>query len=118
LQTVDKGHKTPTTPKQNAPKPVDPMSIINEGDTFDGLDPLSMFMAEQTATKKNPTSGRNRDRVRLNTGELFSEYGEDNAGFKIAAGDGRQFQHFCWRFCNRIKKENKTILINELLLVI
>jgi hypothetical protein len=30
----------------------------------------------------------------------------------------RQFQHFCRRFCNQIKKENKTILINELLLVI
>lgn len=59
FQTVDKGQKD--KPTKQDPSPLDP--ITTPGDTFDGLDPLSMFMAEQAASKSVPTSGPKRERV-------------------------------------------------------
>ncbi|XP_020910868.1 UPF0505 protein C16orf62 homolog [Exaiptasia diaphana] len=62
--SVDKGQKDKAKKQeQSGPPSVDPLSITNSGDAFDGLDPLSMFMAEQAASKTVPTSGPQRQRV-------------------------------------------------------
>lgn len=66
FQTVDKGQKDRKQDKTDA-SPLYPLSVAASGDSFDGLDPLSMFMVEQAASKTVPTSGPQRDLV----GETF-----------------------------------------------
>ncbi|XP_048575354.1 VPS35 endosomal protein-sorting factor-like isoform X2 [Nematostella vectensis] len=51
--TVDKSSKAP---KPAAAPKDDPLTVTSKGDNFDGLDPLSMFVAEEAATRKTPSS--------------------------------------------------------------
>ena len=56
LQNVDNTRKKSSTPSDNSSKDVsatDPLSTIQaKADTFDGLDPLSMFAAQEANTKQ------------------------------------------------------------------
>ena len=72
FQNIDNTRKKSSTPTDNAPKSsvaADPMSMFQgKADTFDGLDPLSMFAAQEANTKQSvPASApaSKKERVRI-----------------------------------------------------
>ena len=80
FQNIDSASKKSSTPAPGASKgssAVDPLSMIQaKADTFDGLDPLSMFAAQEATTNKTTAATSvpvlKKDRVGMNDLQMKS----------------------------------------------